>query len=254
MVTTFQKNMSFTSKEIKILPTLVAPIQRLQPVFADQYQGEWINYSIGSKIDRVFYEPKNQFFRSGGRAIVLGNSASRLHWPIIKFNRSNKHRRLINYNVLYGCNRAFEEPGELDFLTVSNNLLATEVPKSLHQICYSNQENVRINPKMNLLPLHQRFDAGTSAVILACFHGAKKVFLFGFDGDSSIYAGTKFYPELGQKVDSSSWSENLYSVAIAYSQVEFYRVGKTPESARKMTVLPNYSELTWNEFVSYADL
>ena len=233
---------------------LLKPIVKLHPVFADQYQGEWLNYNLGDKVDRVFYKPKTDFYRANGRAIVFGNGLSRTRWPLVKFNQSNKSKLLSHYNILYGCNRAFQEKGEFDFLTVSSKLMATEIPKDLHQICYSNQENVRINPKMNLLPLHQRFDAGTSAVILACFHGAKKVFLFGFDGDSSIYAGTKFYPELGQKVNSSSWSENLYSVAIAYSQVEFYRVGKTPESARKMTVLPNYSELTWNEFVSYADL
>jgi hypothetical protein len=236
-------------------PVLLKPIVKLHPVFADQYQGEWINYNLGDNVDRVFYKPKKDFYRANGRAIVFGNGLSRTRWPLAKFNQSNKNKLLTHYNILYGCNRAFQEKGEFDFLTVSSKLMATEIPKDLHQICYANQETQRVNPQMNLLPLYQRFDTGSSAVLLACFHGADRVFLFGFDGDeSNFYSDTKFYPASGTEIDTSSWSENLYQIMISYPNVKFYQVGNTPPHSRRMTVLPNYESLTFSEFVSYADL
>lgn len=231
------------------------PVVKLHPVFADQYQGEWVNYDLGDKVDRVFYKPKTDFYRANGRAIVFGNGLSRARWPLIKFNQNNKNKLLPQYNILYGCNRAYQEKGEFDFLTIGSRLMATEIPKDLHHICYANQETQRTNPNMHLLPLYQRFDAGTSAVLLACFHGADRVFLFGFDGDeSNFYFDTRFYPSDGSSINTSVWSENLYQIMISYPDVKFYQVGNVPPHSRKMTALPNYEALTFSEFVSYADL
>ena len=231
----------------------------LQAVYADQHTGEWVNYQIGDKVDRRFHRPTNDFYRPGGRAIVLGNGPNRQRFPLKKFNQSNAYKRLETYNILYGCNLAYTEEGDLDFLVINNILLSTHVPRDLHEICYATPEIQRIYTKMDLIPVNRRLDAGTTAAMLACYHGNDKVFLFGFDGfpddsNQNIYAGRDYYAENGAVMSDLSWQENLKALMIAYPDVMFYRVDSNPPNARILTVMPNYRLITFNEFVSLADL
>jgi hypothetical protein len=250
--------MTFVTNDIRITKPL--PPKPLEPVYANKYEGEWLNYQLGEKILRKHYEPKQTFFREGGRAIVLGNGVGRLRFPLSKFNLSNQYKRLDTYNVLYGCNRAFTDEGELDFLIMTNRLLSTIVPKDIHQTTYATQEIQRVNPNMELIPMLQRMDAGAAAVSVACFHGADKVFLFGFDGqpntieNNNIYAGQRWYGGKSETVNDTDWQENLYRLMVCYKDVSFYRVDANPVTARKQTVLPNYRLITFNDFVSLADL
>ena len=250
--------MVFVANDIRITKPL--PPKPLEPVYANTYEGEWLNYQLGDKILRKHYQPKQTFFREGGRAIVLGNGVSRLRYPLTKLNLSNKYKRLDGYNVIYGCNMAFTEEGELDFLIMTNRLLATTVPKDIHNITYSTQETQRANPEMELIPMLQRMDAGAAAVSIACFHGADKVFLFGFDGqpnaieNNNIYAGERWYGGKAATVNDTDWQDNLYKLMVCYKDVTFYRVDANPPNARRHTVLPNYRLITFNEFVSLADL
>lgn len=235
------------------------PPKILQPIYANLYEGEWLNIQLGSKIDRKFYKPRQQFYRDGGRAIVLGNGMSRQRWALKRLNQSNKSKRLIHYNILYGCNRAFEDEGELDFLVLTHRFLAKDVPDSLHNIIYTTPEIQRVYEDMELIPVNHRMDAGSTAAMLACFHGASSVFLFGFDGQDSdsnnnLYAGTQHYDAVDVSPNDITWQENLMMVMRAYPKVNFYRVETQPSSARSMTVLPNYRLITFNEFVSTADL
>lgn len=250
--------MTLTSNFIQVTKPL--PPKPLESVYANTYEGEWLNYQLGANIQRKFYRPKQSFFRQGGRSIVLGNGMSRMRYPIAKFNLSNKFKKLNTYNVLYGCNNAFIDEGELDFLIVTNRLLATTVPKDIHHITYSTQETQRVNPAMELIPILQRMDAGSAAVSIACFHGADQIFLYGFDGqientaNNNIYAGHRWYGDKDQIVNDIEWQDNLYKLMVCYKDVTFYRVDTNPPNARRQTVLPNYKLITFNEFVSLADL
>jgi len=250
--------MGYINNDIRIIKPL--PPKPLDPVFADTYEGEWLNYQLGDKILRRHYKPRQKFFRSHGRAIVLGNGISRLRYPLDKLNLSNRYKALEKYNIIYGCNRAFSEAGDLDFLIINNRLLSTAIPKDLHTISYTTQEIQRIYPIMELIPMSQRMDAGAAAVSVACFHGADQVFMFGFDGqpqateNNNIYAGECWYGRKNDKVNDSDWQDNLYKLMVCYKDVTFYRIDVNPPSARRQTVLPNYRCITFREFTSIADL
>lgn len=236
-----------------------AKLDEVQPVYANQYTGEWLNVQLGSKMDRRFYKPKQEFYRPGGRAIVLGNGTSRQRWSLERFNKSNKLKRLEHYNILYGCNKAYTEVGELDFLVLTHRFLAKDFPRDFHRITYTTPEIQRVHEDMDLIPLNHRMDAGSTAAMLACFHGATSVFLFGFDGvvnnkNNNIYAGTEFYDSADSTLSDVKWQRNLKGVMMAYPKTKFYRIDVQPDSARELLALPNYSVIPFNEFVSVADL
>lgn len=240
--------------------TLVVEPQKAQAVTADSYNGQLVTYQSGDKIIKHHYKPRQEFYRQGGRAIILGNGLTRQRLPIIDINRSNANKKLPVYNIIYACNAAYIEPGEIDFLVVTNKLLASKIPKKLHPSTYAPQEIQRINPNMELIPLLQRLDAGSAAVMLACFHGADKVFLLGFDGQDSknknnnIYANSQFYDSEFTPIDDKQWHENLLMVMSAYPHVQFYRIDSNPISSRKLSKLKNYNLITFNEFVFMADI
>lgn len=249
--------MTFTSTQTLLTKPRVLT---MQPVYADSYQGEWVNYSLGDRVERKYYQPNSQFHRPRGRAVVLGNGLSRTRYGLDKLNQSNKIKHLHNYNIIYGCNRAYEEKGELDFLVLTNRFLITEIAKDNRHHIYTTPEVQRTAPGTNLIPLHYRLDAGSAAAMLACFHGAGQVFLFGFDGqvkrsfNHNIYAGTRFYGSVDDDINDTEWHENLKAVVMAYPNTTFYRIDVNPPGARSMTVLPNYKLITFTEFVSLADL
>lgn len=241
--------------------TLVRPAQpsEVEAVYADSYAGRWINFQIGTETDRKLIKPKIDFFRKGGRAIVFGNGPSRSRLALDKFNLSNKHKHLKIYNILYGCNMAFTEQGDFDFLVINNLLLSTLVPKSLYPNCYATPEIVQARKEMDLIPCSTRMDSGSTAALLACYHGADKVFLYGFDGlpgnkNDNIYAGQKFCESKDSEISDITWQHNLRAVMLAYPDVTFYRVNTNPPNARILTVLPNYKLITFNDFVSIADI
>ena len=232
----------------------------IQPIYANDFQGEWVNYELGTRTERKFVKHDTQFWRPGGRAIVLGNGLSRQRFSINQFNRSNTNKRLNNYNVIYGCNKAYTEEGELDFLVLTHRFLDKHMPQHFYKITYSTPEVQRTRKDMNLIPVYHRMDAGATAAMLAAFHGAKEVFLFGFDGqdvpnrNNNIYAGTEYYSSTDENVQDSAWHANMFKIVSAYSNTTFYRIDTNPRSSRALTALPNYRIITFNQFVILADL
>ena len=113
---------------------------------------------------------------------------------------------------------------------------------------------------MELIPINQRLDAGSAAAMLACFHGADKVFLFGFDGqepgakNNNIYAGYRFYDDVEAIISDAQWQHNLSMVMAAYPQVKFYRIDANPSNSRQQLSLRNYSLISFQDFVFAADL
>lgn len=243
------------------MSSLLRPTSPLQKLYSKDYEGEWINVLIGQgKIDRRFLKQELVFENPSGNAICLGNGKSRLNRLPEKIEHSNKIKILKYYNVLYACNGIYRE-WMPDFLIVSNQILAAQLPEEFRDISYGSQEVARRYPGFNLMPGGARLDAGASAAYLAAFHGATRVCLFGYDGQSqpgynnNIYAGTEHYPDEDQEVLDSNWVRNLKNVITTYSDVIFHRV--TPnenDSYRELLRLPNYKPINFNQFVSIADI
>ena len=241
--------------------SLSAPKSPLQKLYSADYEGEWINVLLGQgKIDRRFIKPELIFENPSGNALCLGNGKSRLNRSLKKIENSNNIKILRYYNVIYGCNAIYRE-WMPDFLVVTNQILAAKLDEEYRDIAYSSQEVARRYPGFNFMPGGHRLDAGASAAYLAAFHGAKRVFLFGYDGqpepgyNNNVYAGTEHYPSETDEVLDSNWIRNLKNVVITYSDVEFYRVTTNSEdNYRELLKLPNYKPIHFNQFISLADL
>lgn len=233
----------------------------LQKLHSRDYTGEWINVLLGQgKIDRRHIKPNLVFENPSGNAICLGNGRSRLDRSLAQIENSNKRKILRYYNVIYGCNGIYRE-WTPDFLVVTNQLLAAKLDPELHSIMYASQEIARRYPGSNLMPGGARLDAGAAAALLAAFHGAQRVYLFGYDGQSepgvnnNVYADSEHYPTATESVQDQGWVKNLERVVATYDDVEFLRVTAKPEDRhRRLLRLPNYRTINFRQFVSSADL
>lgn len=250
--------MPFTSENI--IKTLVHPIppKPITPITSNEYDGEFINWSIGSEISREFIKKSINYFRSNSSAIVFGNGISRSNDYINRIVDSNKKKIINYYNVLYACNLGYIDFNP-DFLVVTNKLIASKIPKELHPISFTRPEIYRINREMNLIPVNHNMDAGSTAAMIACYHGATKVFLYGFDGcpqniTNHIYAGQQFYPQNNEIMNDIKWQEDLGRVIAAYPNTTFYRVNASPPNARQLLRYSNYKIIDLRNFVSLADI
>lgn len=246
-----------TDNIIKTIVPVIPP-KPLTPVMSDNYKGEWVNWTIGDEISREFIPNKINFYRANSSAIIFGNGKTRFNDLIDKIVKSNSKKIINYYNILYGCNLAYTD-FEPDFLVITNKLLASKVSKELHDRSYARPEIVRINPVMNLIPVNHNMDAGSTAAMLACFHGATKVFLVGFDGcpegiTNHVYAGQNFYPKENEEMNDSKWQEDLGRVIAAYPKTMFYRLNASPPNARTLLKFPNYKIIDNRAFVTLADI
>jgi hypothetical protein len=250
--------MPFQSTQVVKTLVPIIPPKPLTPITADNYQGEWVNWTIGDQVSREFISNKINFYRANSNAIVFGNGKTRSKDLVDKIIKSNSKKIINYYNVLYGCNLAYKD-FELDFLVITNKLLASKTPKEFHDRTYTRSEIVRLNPDMNLIPINHNMDAGSTAAMLACYHGASKVFLVGFDGYpedkvNSIYAGEQFYPKENEEASDAKWQEDLGRVIAAYPKTKFYRVNVNPPNARQLSKYSNYKVIDLRSFVSLADI
>lgn len=233
----------------------------LQELYSTDYAGEWINVELGKeRVDRRFIKPNIIFENPSGSAICLGNGTSRSGYTTEKFEKTNARKILRYYNVMYGCNAIYRD-WQPDFLVITNQLLASKMPSDFYEISFAPQEIMRRYKGMNLIPGASRLDAGSAAVYLAAFHGAKQIFLYGYDGqqvpdhNNNIYAGTEFYPPESEMIKDSSWIFNLKNIIQTYKDVKFYRVtGNPDDSYRPLLRFNNYKPITFREFISLADL
>ncbi len=237
------------------------PRNTLQKLHSVDYTGEWINVELGKdRADRRFIKPKIIFKNSSGNAICLGNGKSRTAYSTKQFDNTNKRKILRYYNVMYGCNAVYRD-WQPDFLFVSKQLMAAQIPIEMHDVSFASQEIMRRYDNFNLMPGGSRMDAGSSAAYLAAFHGAKRVFLFGYDGqpdpekNNNIYAGSDFYDDEQTKINDISWVRNLQNVFETYDDVEFIRVTTDQNpSYRCLHKSPNYKTVSFKQFISLADL
>lgn len=250
--------MPFATDNIIKTKPIIQPLVKISPVFADTYEGEWVNWMIGDEVQREFLSPKVNFFRPNSSAIVFGNGIGRKKDIIDRIIKSNSKKIINYYNVIYACNLAYKDV-DADFFVTTNKLVASKYPKELHERTYTRPEFVRIHSQMNLIPINYDLDAGATAVMLACFHGATKVFLYGFDGcpqgvTNHIYCDQEFQAKAGEEINDQKWQDNLFKVMSAYTKTEFYRVNGSPPNGRMLQKLPNYSVIDLRRFISLADI
>jgi hypothetical protein len=233
----------------------------LQKLHSIDYIGEWINVELSKdRVDRRFIKPKIIFQNPSGNAICLGNGNSRTAYSTKSFENTNKRKILRYYNVMYGCNAIYRD-WQPDFLLITNQLLAASVPADFYSISFAPQEIMRRYKGMNLMPGGCCLDAGSNAAYLAAFHGAKRVFLYGYDGqpdenkNNNIYADTEHYSSSVEPTKDAYWVKNLRNVIETYNDVEFLRVtSDSNESYRSLLKLPNYKTINFRQFISLADL
>jgi hypothetical protein len=250
--------MPFVSDNIVKTIVPIAPSKPLTPITANEYEGEWVNWTIGNELSRDYIRNKINFFRPNSSSIVFGNGRTRTKDLINKIIRSNTNKIINYYNVLYGCNLAYVD-FQPDFLVITNKLLASKCPKEIHEIMYTRPEILRIHPNMNLIPINHNMDAGSTAAMLACYHGATKVFLIGFDGcpenvTNHIYVNEQFYPGNDQEMNDNKWQDDLGRVIAAYPGTMFYRLNTSPPNARKLLRFHNYKIIDQKTFASLADI
>lgn len=250
--------MPFQSNQIiKTLVPVVEPAP-LASVTAEDYNGEFVNWSVGDEMKREFIKNKMHYYRPDSGAIVLGNGTTNTNDIIKKIVLSN-NRKIINYyNTVYACNFGYSDVTP-DFLVLTNKLLLNRIPAEIRSVTYTRPEIYRLNNEFNLIPINQNMDAGSTAAMLACYHGATKVYLLGFDGcpdgiTNHKYAGQQFYPPANESIIDDKWQQDLGRVIAAYPNTVFYRVNASPPSARQLLRLPNYKIIDQRTFVSLADL
>lgn len=246
--------MPFVSTSIIKTTTLNAVV----PVRSNSYTGEWVNWSIGDEVKREFIPKKIDFYKENSNAIVFGNGLSRTKDCVDRIVQGNKNKIINYYNVLYVCNLGYTDI-EPDFLIVTNKFIASKMPKQFRDRTYTRPEILRVTPDTNLIPINFTLDAGSTGAMLACYHGASKVFLVGFDGApegtvNHIYADQQFYPKRGEEFNDLKWQNDLGRVISANPNTIFYRVNTNPPNARSLLRFPNYQIIDHRTFVSLADL
>ena len=244
----------------QIIRTIVPVVEPtpLTPILAKDYKGEYINWSIGSEVKREYVKNRLNYYRPNSGAIVFGNGITNTPDLIKKVVLSN-NRKIINYyNTIYACNIGYTDINP-DFLVVTNKFLIAKLSSELRSITYTRPEIYKLHAELNLIPINYTLDAGSTAAMLACYHGANKVFLVGFDGcpegiTNHKYANHQFYPTTNEAILDEKWQQDLGKVISAYPETNFYRINTSPPSARPLLKLPNYKIIDIRTFVSLADL
>jgi hypothetical protein len=75
---------------------------------------------------------------------------------------------------------------------------------------------------------------------IAAFDGHKEVFLLGYHE--------------GANIGQSEWVNQMSAVIGTYSSTHFYHVSYSPQTPNEWKNFSNFSQLTYREFISYADV
>jgi len=231
-----------------------------QQYYRRNYSGESITHVEDSELKSVFVTPREFPYDFNARtAIVLGNGIGRTTPEVQLLLRQNNGRVAEGYKLTYACNAAHRDTAA-DYYILKNNIFFADIPLTNYNKMFVPNDMWFGYRDANLLPYVYHMDAGASAAYLACFDGAKKVFLFGFDGtdgvtSDNIYANTMGYDSPETIEDFNKFNMNLYMVMFRYSDTEFYRVRNqhSHDFYSSLKNLPNYHEVTVRDAVILGD-
>jgi len=228
------------------------------PYYRRDYKGEPVTFVENNQMKSFFVNPREfPYDRAIDTAIVIGNGISRLSTDIQLILNQNSRRVVEGYKTTYACNAAYRDI-KADYYVIKSRLLFAEIPLEKHNAIFVSNDMWVTYRDTNLIPYIYYMDSGATAAYLAAFDGAKKVFLFGFDGsdndtNQNVYADTFGYDR--NDFTHNKHHENLYDVCSVYSNVDFYRVRThvSHDYSNLLTQLPNYHELNVRNAVLTGD-
>jgi hypothetical protein len=191
-------------------------------------------------------------------AIVLGNGMGRLDPTIDLICRTNRNRPAEGYKLTYACNAAHRDVNA-DYYVVKDVLLFQEIDHARFNQVFTPYNLWLTRRDTNMVPYYSYLDAGTTAAYLAAFDGAKKVFLFGFDGTDgnelhNIYHGTLAYVKQDDLTGMQKFAIYMHDLVKTYSDVQFYRV-RTEHSFDWLCGMPfdNWQEVSVRQAILLGD-
>ena len=183
-------------------------------------------------------------------AFVLGNGVSRQQVDL------NNMRHLGN---IYGCNALYR-----DFTPTV--LVSTDKPISERIQTEGYAKNNRFYtrrpaPHLGALPVPQKYfgySSGPIAASIACFDGAKVIYLVGFDMGpvnnrfNNVYADTEFYKKSAAvPTYTGNWARQLATIMKDYPKIPFIRVmGSTTAHVKEFDNVTNYTTMPIAEFLN----
>ena len=227
------------------------------PIYRRDYTGEPLTYVEDGQYKSFFVTPRTfPYDRNVNSAIVLGNGVSRLNPEAQLILKQNNMRVAEGYKMIYACNAAYRDTPADYYIWKTNIFFADSYPIDNTKIFLPNDTWLGYRDT-NLIPHIWYMDSGATTAYLAAFDGAKKVFLFGFDGGGdihqNIYANTLGYDSLDH--DYVKHASHLANVVRVFSDVQFYRVRTHQcfDFISDLTSLPNYSEVSVYDAVLLGD-
>jgi hypothetical protein len=222
------------------------------------YKGEAISYVDGDELKSLFVNSRNfPYDRSVSSAVVLGNGISRLNSDIKLILNQNNKRVAEGYKTTYACNAAYRDTAA-DYYVIKNRIFFAEIPLENYNKMFVPNDMWVTYRDTNLIPYFYYMDSGASAAYLAAFDGAKKVFLFGFDGSDDETNKNVYANSLGYESNDFNHQKHhlhLVNVCNAFKTVDFYRVRAehSHDYSAELTSLPNYHEISVREAILTGD-
>jgi hypothetical protein len=184
-------------------------------------------------------------------AFVLGNGVSRKGIDLDQLRR---------HGLIYGCNALYREFVP-DVLVSTDRPIATAIQESGYALTHKFYTRKPLS-NLGAQPVprpYYGYSSGPIAVALAAEHGARTVYLVGFDMGpannnqfNNIYAGTEFYkrPD-APPTYTGNWVKQIMHIAQDCPDTKFVRVhGATTAQIEQFHTLPNLHAVPLLEFVS----
>jgi len=183
-------------------------------------------------------------------AFVLGNGTSRLK---LKLNK------LPTVATIYACNAIYRE-FEPNYLIAVDTKMVNEIIESgyhlTHQVWTNPNRGLTSTDKINFFHPHKGWSSGPTALWLACQHGHKNIYIFGFDYQglngklNNVYADTNNYRKSSDPATFfGNWVNQTDKTIKEYSKINFYRVvdpgSYIPDN---LSNLNNLRHITYDEF------
>lgn len=157
-------------------------------------------------------------------AFVLGNGVSRQGIdPAI----------LRPYGQIYGCNALYREFVP-DVLVATDRPIATKIASEGYALAnrFYTRRPESGTGALALPPQYRGYSSGPNAVGLAALHGARRIFMLGFDMGptqqnlfNNMYADTEFYRTSQHPATfSGNWCRQLVQIAQDFPATEFVRI------------------------------
>jgi hypothetical protein len=183
-------------------------------------------------------------------AFVLGNGTSRLK---LKLNS------LTSVATVYACNAVYRE-FEPNYLIAVDVKMVNEIVESkyhlTHEVWTNPNKGLSTKEHIRFFSPHKGWSSGPTALWLACQHGHKNIYIFGFDYHglngkfNNVYADSANYKKSSDTATFfGNWLNQTEKTIRENTKINFYRVIEPaafiPDSLSRLT---NLRHITYEEF------